>query len=444
MSKPDQTAPPTLLFYSYRALTRLLAPFAYRKVAAKLAAHGVSDRRQRERLGHASQPRPDLAASAPLIWFHGASVGESLAAITLINRLHARIPAARFLLTSGTATSATMAAKRLPDCAQHQFAPLDSPSAVARFLAHWRPDAGIFVESELWPVTLSAAKAGGARLALVNARLSAKSVAGWRKKLPTARYLMGLFDLLLTQNQQVAKDLLSLGADPARVFPSGNLKAGAAALPDSPDLLGEMRTALAGRPLWIASSTHKGEEEAVLDAHKVLLQDHPDLCLFLVPRHPERADEIGAKITQAGLAYAKRSTGTALTSETQVYLADTLGELGSWYALSPIVFLGGSLRPIGGHNPFEVARAGAAVLTGPGYSNFIETYPPMIAAGGATQVHDALELAQAVDLWLTQPDQLQNARDAARRYVDEQSGQLDVVVDRLISSLGVNVPERTP
>lgn len=443
MSKPDQTAPPTLLFYSYRALTRLLAPFAYRKVAAKLAAHGVSDRRQRERLGHASQPRPDLAASAPLIWFHGASVGESLAAITLINRLHTRLPAARFLLTSGTATSATMAAKRLPDCAQHQFAPLDSPSSAARFLAHWRPDAGIFVESELWPVTLSAAKASGTRLALVNARLSAKSVAGWRKKLPTARYLMGLFDLLLTQNQQVADDLLSLGADPARVFPSGNLKAGAAALPTSPDLLGEMRTALAERPLWIASSTHKGEEEAVLDAHKVLLQDHPDLCLFLVPRHPERADEIGAKITQAGLAYAKRSTGTALTSETQVYLADTLGELGSWYALSPIVFLGGSLRPIGGHNPFEVAQAGAAVLTGPGYSNFIETYPPMIAVGGATQVHDARELAQAVDLWLTQPDQLQNARNAARRYVDEQSGQLDVVVDRLISSLDLNALERT-
>ncbi|MFC4215678.1 3-deoxy-D-manno-octulosonic acid transferase [Pseudophaeobacter arcticus] len=444
MTKPDQTASPTLLFYSYRALTRLLAPFAYRKVSAKLAAHGVSDRRQRERLGHASQPRPDLAASASLIWFHGASVGESLAAITLINRLHSRLPGNRFLLTSGTATSAAMAVKRLPDCAQHQFAPLDSSAAVARFLAHWRPDAGIFVESELWPVTLAAAKARGTRLALVNARLSAKSVTGWRKKLPTARFIMGLFDLLLTQNKQVAEDLLSLGADPARVFPSGNLKAGAAALPHSADLLAEMRAALAGRALWIASSTHKGEEETVLDAHKALLQDHPDLCLLLVPRHPERADEIGSKITQAGLTYAQRSTGAALTPDTQVYLADTLGELGTWYALSPIVFLGGSLLPIGGHNPFEVAQAGAAVLTGPGYSNFIETYPPLIAAGGAKEVCDATELAQAVDLWLTQPDQLQNARDAARHYVDEQSGQLDVVVDRLISSLGLHMPERAP
>ncbi|MEP4038128.1 3-deoxy-D-manno-octulosonic acid transferase [Pseudophaeobacter sp.] len=435
MTKPDQTASPTLLFYCYRTVTALLAPLAYRKVAAKLAAHGVSETRQRERLGHASLPRPDLPAETPLIWFHGASVGESLAAITLINRLHSLLPDARFLLTSGTATSAEMAAKRLPDCAQHQFAPLDSGGAVNRFLAHWRPDASIFVESELWPVTLSAAKARGTRLALVNARLSAKSVAGWRKKLPTARFIMGLFDLLLTQNKAVAEDLLSLGATPARVFPSGNLKAGSAALPQKPELLREMRATLAGRPLWIASSTHEGEEETVLEAHKALLRDHPDLCLFLVPRHPERAEEIGGKITQAGLKYSQRSIGTALSPESQVYLADTLGELGSWYALSPIVFLGGSLLPIGGHNPFEVAQSGAAVLTGPGYSNFTETFPPMIASGAATEVRDAHDLAQVVDHWLTQPAQLQIARDAARAYVEEQSGQLDLVVERLINSL---------
>ena len=205
-----------------------------------------------------------------------------------------------------------------------------------------------------------------------------------------------------------------------------------------------MHSALSGRPLWIASSTHKGEEETVLAAHKSLLRDHPDLCLLLVPRHPERAEEIAAKIAQAGLNHARRSSGEALTSKTQVYLADTLGELGTWYAVSPIVFLGGSLLPIGGHNPFEVAQAGAAVLTGPGYSNFIETFPPMITSGGATEVHDTTELSRAVDLWLTQPAQLQSARDAARAYVDEQSGQLDVMVERLISSLGLSLPERAP
>ncbi len=440
MPQSARTASPTLLFYCYRLLTGLIAPLAYRKVAAKLDAQGVSRSRQRERLGYASLPRPVLAENAPLIWFHGASVGESLAAITLINKLKPLLPEARFLLTSGTATSASMALKRLPQGCQHQFAPLDTSRSVGRFLTHWRPDAGIFVESELWPITLAAAKASGTRLALVNARLSARSVKSWRNKLPTARYILGLFDLLLTQNEQVAQDLLSLGARAERVFPSGNLKAGAAALPQDPALLREMQTALSGRPLWIASSTHVGEEEVVLAAHKQLLQKHPDLCLLLAPRHPERAAEVCARIAEAGLSYAQRSTDGTLTQDTQVYLADTLGELGSWYALSPVVFLGGSLLPIGGHNPFEVAQAGATVLTGPGYSNFTETFPPMIAAGGALEVTDAATLAEAMALWLDEPEQLASARFAARDFVEKQSGQLDAVVNRLITDLCLGAP----
>ncbi|WP_338153245.1 3-deoxy-D-manno-octulosonic acid transferase [Pseudophaeobacter leonis] len=192
MPQSARTASPTLLFHCYRLLTGLIAPLAYRKVAAKLAAQGVSKSRQRERLGHASLPRPVLADNAPLIWFHGASVGESLAAITLINKLKPLLPEARFLLTSGTATSASMALKRLPQGCQHQFAPLDTSRSVGRFLTHWRPDAGIFVESELWPITLAAAKASGTRLALVNGRLSEHSVKSWRKKLPTARYILGV------------------------------------------------------------------------------------------------------------------------------------------------------------------------------------------------------------------------------------------------------------
>lgn len=440
MPQNARPASPTLLFYCYRALTGLIAPFAYRKVAAKLAAQGVSKQRQRERLGQASLPRPVLAANAPLIWFHGASVGESLAAITLINKLKTHLPEARFLLSSGTATSANMAAKRLPQGCQHQFAPLDSPRSVRRFLTHWRPDAGIFVESELWPVTLAAAKASGTRLALVNARLSERSVKSWGAKLPTARYILGLFDLLLTQNEKVAQDLLSLGALADRVYPSGNLKAGAAALPKNSDVVSEMQMALAGRPLWIASSTHDGEEEVVLAAHHSLLQNHPDLCLLLAPRHPERATEICTKIAEAGLSYTQRSTGPLPTPDTQVYLADTLGELGSWYALSPIVFLGGSLRPIGGHNPFEVAQAGATVLTGPGYSNFTETFPPMIAAGGAFEVTDAASLAEAVSLCLNDQKHLSAAQSAALGFVKKQSGQLDMVVNRLITGLNLEAP----
>ncbi|MBE1298011.1 MAG: 3-deoxy-D-manno-octulosonic acid transferase [Rhodobacteraceae bacterium] len=425
----------TALFQAYRAATALIAPFAYRKVAAKLAAQGITEVRQRERLGHASQPRPDLAPGAPLIWFHGASVGESLAAITLINRLAERLPDARFLLTSGTATSAQMAEKRLPDRAIHRFAPLDATGPVSRFLAYWRPDAGIFVESELWPVTLAEARKAGTRLALVNARLSARSLDSWRKRAATAGFILSRFDLLLSQNEQMAQDLISLGADPARVLPGGNLKAGAAPLPVDQTALEPLRQAIEDRPVWIASSTHEGEEETVLKAHKTLLQRHPGLCLVLIPRHPERADEVSALIEAANLISARRSAGAALTPKTQVYLADTLGELGTFYALSPIVFLGGSFLPIGGHNPFEVASAGAAVITGPGTSNFAETFPPLIAAGGAIEVADAGELAEAVDTWLCDNDALAAARESAQSFNTEQARRLDGITDLLIERL---------
>lgn len=437
MSQDSSLPAPTLLFHAYRALTTLITPFAYRKVAAKLATHGIDTKRQRERLGYASLPRPQLPGRTPLIWFHGASVGESLAAITLINRLSARLPQARFLLTSGTATSADMAEKRLPSCCQHQFAPLDAPGPVRRFLRHWQPDAGIFVESELWPVTLTAARKSGTRLALVNARLSEKSVARWRQKAPTARFVLSQFNLLLTQNQTVADNLLSLGAQSQSVFPSGNLKAGAEALPVNQDVVSKTRQALSGRPLWIASSTHKGEEEEILKAHRALLQQHPDLCLLLAPRHPERGGDIASLVRAAGLTIAQRSKSDPLMPDTQVYLADTLGELGSWYALSPLVFLGGSLQPIGGHNPFEVAKAGAAVLTGPGYSNFTETFPPLLQSGGAVEIANGAALAQALHHWLTDADALQQARASAADFVAKQSGQLDCVIDRLVSGLSL-------
>lgn len=424
---------PTLLYYLYRGATALIAPLAYRKVAAKLAAHGVSSERQRERMGHASLPRPD----GQLIWFHGASVGESLAALTLINRLGEHLPQAEFLLTSGTATAAQVVAKRMPPRCRHQFAPLDAAGPVHRFLAHWRPTAGIFVESELWPVTLVATRRSGARLALVNARLSDRSVARWQKKAPTARFVMDQFSLFLTQNQHISDNLLALGAAPDRVLAGGNLKAGADPLPVDADALSQLRDALGTRPVWVASSTHIGEEQPVLTAHKALLQKHPDLCLLLVPRHPERGEEVAKLIAKTGMTCARRSKQELPTTKTQIYLADTLGELGSWYALSPIVFLGGSLEPIGGHNPFEVARAGAAVITGPGYHNFTETFPPMIAAKGAVEVHDAAQLADAVSHWLTQPKALQQAQRAAAEFATGQAAQLHDVVETLVRELGL-------
>ena len=430
---PRTGSAPTLLFHLYCLATRLIAPLAYHSVSRKLAAHGIEETRQRERLGHASLPRPN----APLIWFHAASVGESLSVLTLITRMGARLGRAEFLITSGTATSANLIAKRLPPRTRHQFAPLDAPRPVGRFLRHWRPTAGVFVESELWPLMLVRGCAAGVPLALLNARLSEKSVRAWRKRPATARFVLDQFNLLLAQNRATADNLLAMGADPSRVAVGGNLKSTSAPLPVDDDTLMQARVNLGRRPVWIASSTHAGEEAVVLAAHRALLADHPDLCLVLIPRHPDRGDEVAALITGAGLTQARRSTGGQIDEQTQVYLADTLGETGTWYALSPIVFLGGSLKPIGGHNPFEPAQAGAAVITGPHVSNFAETYQPLIATGGAIEVSVAPALAGAVALWLEQPDQLQAATQAAGAFVEGQQSALDGIIDRLFADLGL-------
>ncbi len=426
------TGSPTLLYRIYRGATSALAPFAWRAVRRKLDAAGVPPERQQERLGHATLPRP----AGPLIWFHAASVGESLSVLSLIARLGERLPEAEFLITSGTPTSAALLEKRMPPRCRHQYPPLDTGAAVARFLDHWRPDAGIFVESEIWPRTIVEASGRGIPLALLNARLSARSVEGWKKWPDTARFVLGRFTLFVTQNARVAEDLRAMGADPARVRLGSNLKASAAPLPVDAAALEAMREQVGARPVWIASSTHEGEESPVLEAHRRLLARFPDLLLVLVPRHPERGDAVEALGHTAGLSVARRSRGEPV-ADAQVYLADTLGELGLWYALSPLVFLGGSLREIGGHNPFEPAQAGAAVLTGPGTYNFTETFGPLITLGGAVEVRDGEELGQAVARWLSDAEAFAAARAAAGRFVTRQEDALEDVVEALCDSLGL-------
>lgn len=425
----------TGLYRLYSALTTLLGPLAWRRVARRLGDYGVSEVRQKERLGHATLPRPPRSTTAPLLWFHAASVGESLSVLTLIRRLGELHPEAEFLITSGTPTSADLVEKRMPPRCRHQFPPLDTRAAVDRFLAHWQPDLGVFVESELWPQMIVRARDAGCALVLLNARLSERSVKGWVKRPKTARFLLARFGLFITQNQTTAENLARMGAAQGRIRPGSNLKAFSAPLPVAEDVIADMRARLGTRPLWVASSTHRGEEETVLSAHQTLLVRQPDLCLLLAPRHPERGDEIEALITDAGLSLARRSRGEVPDGSTQVYLADTLGEVGTWYALCPRVFMGGSLLEIGGHNPFETAQAGAAVITGPGYFNFSETYGEMIARGAAVEVRDADSLAQAMGLWLQDEAQLKVACAAASAYIAQQSDQLDKTATALLEQL---------
>ncbi|GGH21703.1 3-deoxy-D-manno-octulosonic-acid transferase [Cribrihabitans marinus] len=425
---------PTPLYRLYCGLTAALGPLAWWTIRRKLVQAGVSPERRQERLGHPSLTR----APGPLIWFHAASVGESLSVLTLITRMARRLPQHSFLITSGTPTSARLIAKRLPPRSCHQFAPIDAAGPLRRFYAHWRPQAGLFVESELWPRMIVEGRRRGLALALINARLSDGSVRKWRRFPKTAGFLLEQFDLFLTQNRKSADNLLAMGADPARVQPGTNLKALSDPLPVDEVALARIRRDIGARPVWVASSTHPGEEAVVLDAHKRLLADHPELLLILVPRHPERGPEVAAMIEQAGLTGACRSAGEAVTEATQVFMADTLGETGTWYALCPLVFMGGSLERIGGHNPFEPAQAGAAVLTGPGFFNFAETYAALIAGGGAVEVNSAAELHRAVNRWLTDDAAFAAARQAASQSVAEGQAALDAVVETLCKRLGLD------
>lgn len=419
-----------LLYRLWVGASMALVPFATWAVTRKLRRAGVPVVRCHEKLGHATEPRdPDAA----LIWFHAASVGETQAVLALITRMGVALPQAQFLITSGTATSAAMVARRMPPRCVHQFSPLDAPGPLRRFLRHWRPDAALFVESELWPQMLRRTHAQGARMALVNARLSAKSIANWRRFPKTARYLFEVFDLILTQNDAMAKAMVEINAPADRVARGINLKSLAGPLPQDEDALFEARAALGHRPVWIASSTHPGEEETVLAAHKTLLQQHPDLCLILVPRHPERGQDVTNLIAGAGLSLTRRTRGDMPGG--QVFLADTLGELGTWYALGDIVFLGGSLRPIGGHNPFEVAQAGAAVLSGNHVANFAETFAEMEARGAARLVADAGDLAMRVGALLDDPAALEAAKASATAFTRDRTDMLDGIATRLIKAL---------
>jgi 3-deoxy-D-manno-octulosonic-acid transferase len=410
-----------------------MLPFAARSAVNKLRRAGVSVPRAHERLGNATEARP---GGGPLVWFHAASVGESLSVLALIDRMGALLPRANFLITSGTATSAELIARRLPPRSRHQFAPLDAPGPVGRFLRHWRPEAAIFVESELWPLMLRHTRAAGARMALVNARLSEKSVGRWRRLPATARHLLEVFDLVLTQNEAMAQAMLTLGVPREKVAEGINLKSLSGPLPVDDLALTQARAALGDRPVWIAASTHEGEEAAVLRAHASLLKRFPDLCLILAPRHPERGQEVTGLIAGEGFTFTRRTRGDAPGG--QVFLADTLGELGTWYALTRIVFMGGSLRLIGGHNPFEVAQAGAPVLSGTHVANFAETYAEMETAGAARMVSDAEDLCDRVAAWLDDPAALDRAAAAATRFAEARTGALDEVASRLIDALGLD------
>ena len=410
---------------AYLVASRLAGPAA-RLLLARRARRGKEDpARLAERLGHPSLPRP----AGPLVWLHGASVGEAVSLLPLVAALRAAAPETTLLVTSGTVTAAARLSGALPEGALHQYAPVDTAAAVRRFLSHWRPGLAVRVESELWPRTLVETARAGVPLALVNARLSARSAARWRRAPAMARRLLGLFARIETQDAETADRLAALGAARSRLSVGANLKSAVAVPEADPQALAAARAAIGSRAVWLAASTHAGEEAAVAEA-QAALPGAP--LLILAPRHPERGNEVAALLAARGLSVARRSRGETPGPETAVWLADTLGEMGLWYRLAAVVLVGGSLVDRGGHTPFEPAALGPAILHGPHVANFAPAYAALAAAGGARQVADADALAAALRGLLDDPAARARLAAAARAVRAEMTPDLPALAARLL------------
>jgi 3-deoxy-D-manno-octulosonic-acid transferase len=406
-----------LALRAYQLGSALGTPIASQLLMRRQKRGKEHPERLSERLGQASMPRP----KGPLIWVHGASVGEMLAAISLIERLRARDFAV--LVTSGTVTSAALAEQRLPNGVLHQFIPLDAPRFVRRFLDHWRPGLALFVESDLWPNLICSSAKRKIPMIIINGRLSERSFKRWRRVPGVIAALLNRFDLCLAQSAADAERYTKLGAP--RVNATGNLKLDVPAPPADEAALRRLRDIVGKRPVVVAASTHAGEEAAVIGAHRRLRAKFPALLTIIVPRHPARGESIADSAKVAGLAVALRSRRAQPMPDIGVYIADTLGELGLMYRLAPIVFMGGSLASHGGQNPIEAIRHGAAIIHGPHVWNFAEIYAALDTARGAQPVADEEALVARLGAWLADPAARQAAAEAATATIKKLGGALD-------------------
>ena len=396
----------------YGAVTGLLEPLAP-VLLRRRARRGKEDpARLGERLGRASTPRPP----GPIVWLHAASVGEALSLLPIVERLAAERTDLGLLVTSGTRTSAELMARRLPGAAIHQYAPVDGPAAVRRFLQHWSPGVGVFAESELWPSLLHGAARQGARLALLGARISTDAAGRWGRAPRSAAALLGLFQLIWAQDARTREWIEDLGVGVGGQF---DLKRLAGPLPVDEASLAEIRSTLVGRQVVVAASTHPGEEALIAAAVARLA---PAPLLVVVPRHPERGAEIAGSFAGAGWRTARRSAGEPPGAGVDLYVADTLGELGLFYRLADVAVVGGSLvEGLAGHNPLEPARLGVPVISGPHVESFEDVYAELLAELAVLLARDGAELETGLRALLKEP-RLARALGARGRAVSEGGG----------------------
>jgi 3-deoxy-D-manno-octulosonic-acid transferase len=420
---------PGIRLKAYRTVTSLIGPATPLLLRLRERRGKEEPARRPERLGRPSLPRPP----GSLAWFHAASVGETNAILPLMTELSKRRPGLSFLLTTGTVTSAKLAAERLGPRAVHQYVPLDAPEFVRSFLDHWQPDLAVFTESEIWPNLILESSARNIPLALVNARMTKRSFQRWRRSLDVAQPLFSRFSLVLTQNDMLTRRFKSLGATSA--LAAGNLKIDTPTAPVNMAELERLMPAFHGRPLLMAASTHEGEDAIVAEAHCQLRRTIPDLCTIIAPRHPERGPAISEMLESKGLSVARRSLGALPDRTSDAYVADTIGELGMLYKLAPVAFIGGSLVDRGGQNPIEAVRQGAAVLTGPHWHNFADAYGALIKQRAAIVVRSAPELASAAGRLLADQTERSRMHARANSALSALSGALPCTVEALLLHL---------
>jgi len=405
----------------YRALLRHSTPLLEAYLRRRMGRGKEDQARFHERRGRPSRARENK----PLVWFHAASVGESQSLLVLIRRLLADDPDIQVMVTTGTVTSARLLAERLPPRAFHQYMPVDHPEWTESFLKHWRPGLAIWAESEFWPNMLTGIRKHGIPAVLLNARMSETTFRRWHVAKGMIRAMLGSFQLCLGQNQAEVDRLLKLGAVAAKV--SGNLKYAAAPLLCDPDKLAALQGAIAGRPHLLWAATHPGEEAIACRIHKGLQDLIPRLLTVIVPRHPERGGEIAGLADGAGLKNSLRSRGALPGSGDALYIADTLGETGLFYRLSPVCIMGGSFVPVGGHNPIEPAQLGCQIFYGPHMFNFISICDDFESRGAARRVADERLLREKLALALQDPRHFSAMAEASREWTQQQAHVADEI-----------------
>ena len=408
-----------LVLYIYRAVTWLIGPLTSILFRLRKRMGREDGFRKFERRGFAGMARP----KGLLVWVHVASVGEMVAVLPLIHKLLGNFPAVQTLLTSGTVTSAKIANDNPHERIINQYVPMDHPGFAKRFVKHWRPDVGLFVESEIWPNLMYQAEQNNVPLFLINARMSQNSFKNWKRFPNSVRYLLNQFDLILAQDNYSCVRYEMLGA--RRIISAGNLKYDTPPLPHNAAELQKIRQAIGSRPIWLAASTHEGEELMIAETHKNLKLKHPGLLSIIAPRHPQRGDSLVKQLKEMGLTIAQRSRTQAINKETDIYLSDTIGEMGLFYRLSDIAFIGGTITPRGGQNPLEAARLDTAIFYGPSNQNFSEMFSLIREVDAGREIITQDDMTDMVDLLLSDPDFREKLKTNALQLIDKNAGATD-------------------